>query len=422
MKTDKATNHRLTPRHFLLALIEDINCAMILALPVPAICVTMTERNNEALLRFYLASWIIFPFIAIVRAFLWKARYYYQYLLLSIACILGCCGCAWVIGSALFGPIFRNLLIGTCGVLLLLVCYDANAIRRNEINRQKAEEANDITWTPRSSLLEYPRLPIIILFAVTYMLALITNCKAMCDVSFCSAFACLFLSLAYQYIRRRENYLKDKRHISNVPVHRIRAISTLFLFTVLIIVLAVSVPSGFAGKLRPYQDIRFWEFSLPAEPEKEIPYIPYSDFGNMEEFFGDIDGPLPERREPPMWLNIVSGIFAAGAAVLVLQALYRALKNSVLAFRGTRENDDIIVSLEDEKDDIQKILKKMYRREPDTERYRIRRNYKKVIRRHRKDRPLPTEMPDDIEKKAGLYGTPEGQELHNRYEDARYSG
>ena len=64
----------------------------------------------------------------------------------------------------------------------------------------------------------------------------------------------------------------------------------------------------------------------------------------------------------------------------------------------------------------------MYRREPDTERYRIRRNYKKVIRRHRKDRPLPAEMPEDIEKKAGLYGTPEGQELHNRYEDARYSG
>lgn len=294
---------------------------MILALPVPAICVTMTERNDEALLRFYLASWIIFPFIAIVHAFLWKARYYYQYLLLSTACILGCCGCAWMFGSALFGPVFRNLLTGTCGVLLLLVCYDANAIRRNEINRQKAEEANDITWTPRSSLLEYPRLPIIILFAVTYLLALVTNCKAMCDVSFYSAFACLFLSLTYQYIRRRENYLKDKRHISNVPVHRIRAISTLFLATVLIIVLAAAVPSGFARKLRPYQDIRFWEFRLPAEPEEETPYVPYSSIGGMEEFFGDIDGPLPDRREPPLWLNIVSGIFAAAALFLVLQAL-----------------------------------------------------------------------------------------------------
>ena len=327
-----------------------------------------------------------------------------------------------MIGSVLFGPIFRNLLTGTCGVLLLLVCYDANAIRRNEIQRQKAEEANDITWTPRNSLLEYPRLPIIILYAVTYMLALVTNCKVMCDVSFCSAYACLFLSLTHQYIRRRENYLKDKRHISNVPVRRIRGISTLFLSAVLIIVLAASVPSGFADKLRPYQDIRFWEFRLPAEPEDETPYIPYSGLGNMEEFFGDINGPLPERREPSLWLNIVSVIFAAVTLFLLLQFLYRTLKHSFLAFRGTRENDDIIVSLEDEQDDIRKILKKMYRREPDTERYRIRRNYKKVIRRHRKDRPLPTEMPDDIEKKAGLYGTPEGQELHNKYEDARYSG
>lgn len=56
----------------------------------------------------------------------------------------------------------------------------------------------------------------------------------------------------------------------------------------------------------------------------------------------------------------------------------------------------------------------------ESEAQRIRRKYRKIIRKHRKDRPAPYESPIEIEVLAGLGEDEQMQKLHVQYEIVRY--
>ena len=75
--------------------------------------------------------------------------------------------------------------------------------------------------------------------------------------------------------------------------------------------------------------------------------------------------------------------------------------------------------LQDTSEDIRKIKISADRRRL-SERERIRKKYRRTIRRHRKDRPAVYESPVEIEENAGIAGTEEGVALHMQYELARY--
>ncbi len=51
---------------------------------------------------------------------------------------------------------------------------------------------------------------------------------------------------------------------------------------------------------------------------------------------------------------------------------------------------------------------------------RIKRRYRKTIRKHRKDRPAPYESPTEIEAGAGLKDDEQMRQLHKAYEEVRY--
>ena len=77
--------------------------------------------------------------------------------------------------------------------------------------------------------------------------------------------------------------------------------------------------------------------------------------------------------------------------------------------------------LQDTAEDIRKIKIPTVRRSRRlSEKERIRKEYRKTIRMHRKDRPAIYESPAEIEDKAGIAGTKETLALHTRYELARY--
>ncbi len=100
-----------------------------------------------------------------------------------------------------------------------------------------------------------------------------------------------------------------------------------------------------------------------------------------------------------------------------------ALIKKVLAvfqdFRITNdENGDIVEELHDTEDEVK--IAAPARRHRLSERERIRREYRRVIRRHRKEQPADHESPAEIEQEAGIAQTEEGMALHARYETARY--
>ena len=101
-------------------------------------------------------------------------------------------------------------------------------------------------------------------------------------------------------------------------------------------------------------------------------------------------------------------------------ALIKKVYSVFQDFRAVNdENGDIVEELQDT-DDIINITAPLRRRKL-SERERIRREYRKVIRRHRKDRPAVYESPAEIEQNAGITQTEEGIALHDRYETARYA-
>ena len=133
----------------------------------------------------------------------------------------------------------------------------------------------------------------------------------------------------------------------------------------------------------------------------------------LMEQYGDV-------KPAPWWLDyIFYGITIAIFAVLTL-ALIKKVYSVFQDFRAVNdENGDIVEELQDT-DDIINITAPLRRRKL-SERERIRREYRKVIRRHRKDRPAVYESPAEIEQNAGITQTEEGIALHDRYETARYA-
>ena len=418
---EASQGQNISPRRILMSLLEDLSCAMILTIIVPAVCTLIPDRTDSMITGLYAVEWIIFPFIVIVRAFLWKTKYYYQYLILCISCIAACMGLSFAAGNFFFDSVLRNVCTGACGILLLLVCTDASAIRNNELKRQKAKQLNDISWIPRESLLEYPRIPVIIVFLLVYLLALITDCRVMCNIALDSAAAYLFLSVAYRYMQQSDLYLQSAGHLRNVPVRRIRRVGSIMLVFLLLIMFVFILPSFFTGGLRRYADIRDWKVEYSAGDEEIAMFQDNCDIGEslLPEDLVLGDG---EIREPSPWLNAIMYICFAVFMIFFLRVLYRAFRQYLSDFQGVRENDDIITPIEDEEEEEEHRIRPLRRFfEPDTEKMRVRRKYRRTIRRYRKEKPMPYEMPSDIEEKAGIAGTPEGERLHTLYEEARYS-
>ena len=124
----------------------------------------------------------------------------------------------------------------------------------------------------------------------------------------------------------------------------------------------------------------------------------------------------------PMAVLIVD-IFIYGtlifAVLLCAYALFLGLRKMLRRFeQSSVEEEDIVESL-DYMDEGEKIgfLRRTWAR---TEEDKIRRSYRKFIRKNRKDRPAKFETPTEIETAAGVVDTTEGKELHKLYEFARY--
>lgn len=86
--------------------------------------------------------------------------------------------------------------------------------------------------------------------------------------------------------------------------------------------------------------------------------------------------------------------------------------------RNVNEEDDQIEMLE-QPDVEERILtrRSLFKK---SEGDKVRSQYRRYIRKHRKDRPAPYETPKEIEMAAGIADTDEGKELHYKYEKVRY--
>lgn len=407
------------PESWQMEICRWLHAALILTLALPAGYTMPDQRQDALFLPLYLAGWLIFPFIGMVHLAVKRTRYYFQYLLICI-CILGTGSLCAAFLAGLFpvpalGMAYRISVFAE----MALVMLDAEEIRRNEINRKKAMRENDIFWTKRSSVLEKPHQAGLLWFAVVYALGLCTACPNLCNLAFGSGILYLLLWLCYGTAEKRERYLSETAYIQHVPRKRIRQIgqgAVIFVMALTILAGAVSLMSS---ENRHYTDIRkIKPVTLPEETfEMERPPEMASDPSFIERITGRPAGPY----RPSAWEPVMQAVMTAAAALFLMYGLFRLLQERFAGFRDQYEDGDLSISLKEEPDKILRIHRRRKKSRMDSEKEKIRREYRRMIRSHRKDLPACWETPAVIEEKAGISRTAEGRDLHLRYENARYS-
>ncbi|MDE6621050.1 MAG: hypothetical protein K2K74_11300 [Lachnospiraceae bacterium] len=126
--------------------------------------------------------------------------------------------------------------------------------------------------------------------------------------------------------------------------------------------------------------------------------------------------------EPSVVASAVLWAIGAVCVAAFLYGIFQMIRQILRDFRNSRdENGDLIEELEDDQNLKQREeVFHRKRRGAESEAERIRRRYRRMIRKHRKERPAPYESPLEIEEYAGLKNDEEMQLLHMQYEEVRY--
>lgn len=274
-----------------------------------------------------------------------------------------------------------------------------------------------------TSFLEHPTRSLIWYFVVFYLFGFCLNAKLLCDIAFYSAIAYTFLALFYEYFGATKAYLEMNKRTKGIPRRRLYGVSFSMLLAFAVLLLIGMMPAVFLAGQRPYTDIREWFGGV-----RPAPYEYESDAAFQQPTMGGADWMelLDDGKPAPEPSKVVNAVFGVIGIVCMMAFLYgviQMIRQVLQDFRNSRdENGDKIEEIPEEQTVRQRedLWNKRGHRGVESEAERIRRRYRRVIRRHRKERPAPYESPTEIEEYAGLKNDEQMQQLHQEYEKVRY--
>ncbi len=340
--------------------------------------------------------------------------------------------CCAVVCAALAGSmrLFLYASVGTGELSLSQRCYFGGILLETLIlsgmrfyNRVKeaAREREDPLAGREPGMLNCPALSHLSYFVVFYLLGLCTDSKMLCDITFGSTAAYTFVALAYEHLCAARRYLELNKRTKGISRRRLYGIGLSMLLLFAVLLLAGMMPSVFLIQQRRYTDFREWFGEVKLAP---FEYEGMGGFetqmqegGGMMEMLGGGE-PAPE---PSVLMNVIFGIIGAVCVLVFCYGAFLFIRQVLRDFRnGQDENGDVIEELQDELPYKEETLHKKGHRRMESEAERIRRRYRRMIRKHRKERPAPYESPAEIEACAGLADNEEMQQLHVEYEAVRY--
>ena len=435
MKKTATQNLHTAPRpelsHIVMTVSEWFHPVLILAPLFPVLYMVLRQRDDALIIPMYLISLaVLLPVSVLLKTAASRARHLWAYLFAGIlaagVCLAGTRILSAMASSAVTGlsvlcedRILRTAFQAALMVEVVFLFGDTFAIRLNDNRRRKAILENDPYWRSESHLTEKPERYAPVWFVILYAAGLCFHCPQICSISLCSGTAYLLMLVVYLYITETERYLSDRDDISHVPVRRIRKISQGVLTVFVIMIVLCVIPAALTSGSRHYtdvRDIRTSQTALPADPFFEQPAGggPMMDPEMLEML-------AAESKEPSLLMEILGYIVSAVCMLAFVVMIIAGIRSLFAQFRDRPdENGDEAVSLEPE-DDIIKIVKSAaasyFSASPKEQ---VRRQYRKMIRRHRKDKPAPAETPAEIERNAGIQNMEEMKTLHARYEQVRY--
>lgn len=394
-----------------------IHASLIMAIIAPLLYALGSERQDAIGQTLYLKCLIIvFPVIVTDLA-IEKCKGLFSYLFVCALTFLATGMLGWSVAGAVHGSVlfwgYMMLLLGETAFVMI-----SRLVTR--LQKKKEEDASygaDPSFRPTPDALREPSFAVLIYFLAVYAFALNLDNPPVCNAALFSAAVYAPVTCIYRYVRETENYLSLNKRTCNLPSRRIYGIGNGMLAIFLLLLMLTLLPALFTVSRRHYRDFRKW--SAPIE-------IDYSEMmeTHITESVGEIplEAMMAEYDEPkptPQWLIALSDIMEVLIFVFLASLLLKEIFSTFHAFRAAAdENGDIVEELE-EAEAARKITRPAARRRL-SQREQIRKDYRRTIRRHRKDRPAAYESPTEIETYAGIAESAEGKELHRLYEQARY--
>ncbi|MCM1121855.1 MAG: hypothetical protein NC416_04660 [Eubacterium sp.] len=395
-----------------------IHTTLILALIIPLLFALIAEEQTAPNLRLYLKCLLIVLPVAATDYAADRCRTLFSYLIISALTLAAAGIAAWAATACMHDSTLSwGYLLFFLGESLFVIVSRLYARLRKKKDREAAAYA-DPSFQPFSDPLKEPSFAVLIYFGAVYLLALNLNSPAVCNAALFSVIVYVPVTFLYQYVQNTEAYLSLNKRTCNLPSKRIYAIGGGILAIFLLLLLALALPSLFTVSQRHYRDLRKLTADLAFDPEtllpEKYPETPGED--PMAILLAEYGEPGPA----PWWIDFILQIIAVCSflflAILLLKKIYAVFQD----FRTSMdENGDILETLQDTAEDSRKIKIPANRRRL-SEKEQIRKEYRRAIRRHRKDRPAIYESPAEIEDHAGIAGNEETAALHTRYELARY--
>ena len=360
---------------------------------------------------------IILP-VAVTDFAISKCKGLLSYLFLSALILAGTTALGWTVAGSLHESFLLWIYIAFIMLETLFVINSRMAERLQGKSDDDVSKRTDPSWRPSSDSLRSPSFAVLFYFLTIYTLAVNLNNPAVCNAALFSAAVYTVITVLHRYICETENYLSLNRRTCNIPSKRIYGIGTGMLAIFLLLFFIVILPALFTVSHRHYRDLRkstalinidFTE--LMQEPEME--HAAQDPMEMLMEQYG-------EPEPPPPWLDTLFYILEVIFFITITAALIKMIYDTFRAFRQTAdENGDIVEELESTDEGI-RIKRLRIDRRKLSKRERIRKEYRRFIRRHRKERPARHESPTEIEENAGIADNEECKALHKQYEMARY--
>lgn len=398
---------------------EWTHAALILAMILPLVYSLGAEQPDTVGQALYYKCLIVILPIAATDLAIGKCKRLLSYLAASAVIFIATAA----LGTAVAASMRPSQLYW--GYLFVLLAETAFVILQRMAGRlrtdkdQKNADMDDPSWRPYQDSLKTPALPVLLFFAVAYAAALNLNNPDVCNAALFAAILYTLITLLYRHICETETYLGMNRRTCNLPSRRIYGIGNAMLAIFILLLLLVVLPSLLTAGHRHYRDLRKSTARIQFDWSEVEP-------GRQPEYNAEIYPPemlaeqFGEAGPTPAWVTALSYLLEASVVIALIAALIRVIYNTFHAFReAADDNGDIVEELTDTNEAV-RIREPAEPRRRLSERERMRREYRRYIRRYRKERPARYESPTEIEINAGVADHEECRELHKRYELARY--
>lgn len=386
---------------------------------------SMVKLEGRALARFsIMGAFVVFP-VAISYVILRRVKRLFVSVLLTVILT----GIAIALGFW-YGDFFNygNVIMGVMNGSISLIIYlfrTYSKIAHNEMKEEfyavhDLEEPFLLEPWEIESFLSKPSLVHWAWLTILYVFALAVKAHYAIYEIFILLVIDVFICFVCAYSDHFFTYLKLNRWVANMPISSMRNAHRQILLVGLVVIGLFLLPAVIYHK-EPLED---WKWKKPQAvpldvPGREVDY----DMMHMEM---DTELPLlmaeaeanPYFEWVPYLLEGFMVVIAVASGIALIYGLIMVLRRMSKTFQ--LEDEDEVIDLDEVEDSEKKIRKPAGIQEHFSERAKIRRRYRKAIRKGTSGTPRETATPMELEMEANMTDREVYQELHEEYEKARY--